>query len=94
MKRLRWTNQAVEDLTSAREYIAQDNPQAARETVLRLIEAAESLTTHPHMGRPGRHAKTRELVVPNTPFIIPYSVKGEVVEILRVLHGARAWGSL
>lgn len=94
MKRLRWTNKAVEDLTSAREYIAKDNPKAARETILRLIEAAESLTTHPHRGRPGRHAKTRELVVPGTPFIIPYSVKGEVVEILRVLHGARAWGRL
>ena len=34
---------------------------------------------------------TRELVVPRTAYIVPYRVREDVVEILRVLHGARRW---
>jgi plasmid stabilization system protein ParE len=34
---------------------------------------------------------TRELVVANTPYLVPYRVRNNVVEILRVFHGARKW---
>ncbi len=34
---------------------------------------------------------TRELVVTGTPYIVPYRVKGQEVEVLRVYHGARHW---
>jgi toxin ParE1/3/4 len=44
-----------------------------------------------HRGRPGRWPGTRELIIPGTPYIVPYRVKGPVVEILRVFHGARRW---
>lgn len=43
------------------------------------------------MGRAGRVAGTRELVVADTPYIIPYRVRGDAVEILRVFHAARKW---
>jgi toxin ParE1/3/4 len=43
------------------------------------------------MGRAGRVTGTRELVIPNTPFIVPYRGKGEMVIILRVFHAARRW---
>jgi toxin ParE1/3/4 len=43
------------------------------------------------MGRPGRVTGTRELVVDGTPYILPYRVRNRVVQILRVLHGARRW---
>jgi len=45
----------------------------------------------PAMGRAGRVAGTRELVVAETPYIIPYRVRGDAVEILRVFHAAREW---
>jgi hypothetical protein len=32
---------------------------------------------------------TRELVVPETPFVIPYRVRGNVLEALRAYHPAR-----
>jgi toxin ParE1/3/4 len=35
--------------------------------------------------------ETRELVVSGTPYIVPYTVRGDVVEIHAVLHGARKW---
>jgi len=31
------------------------------------------------------------LVVSGTPYIVPYRVRGEVLEVLRVLHGAMRW---
>jgi len=43
------------------------------------------------MGRPGRVDGTREFVVAGTPYIIPYRVRGETVELLAVMHGARRW---
>lgn len=43
------------------------------------------------MGRPGRVAATREGVLPNFPYIIPYRVKDQWIEILRVFHTSRKW---
>jgi toxin ParE1/3/4 len=34
---------------------------------------------------------TRELVIPQTPYIVPYRVQGHVIQILRAYHGARRW---
>ena len=82
---------AVDDLDDIAGYISQDNPEAARRTVRRLWTAAKSLAEQPEMGRPGRVHGTRELVVSDTPFVVPYRVVGSEIEILRVLHGARDW---
>jgi toxin ParE1/3/4 len=43
------------------------------------------------MGRPGRASGTRELVVPDTPFVIPYRVKENRLELIAVLHGRQKW---
>jgi toxin ParE1/3/4 len=87
-----WSLEATEDLTALRSYIAEDNPAAARRIALRIVEVVEQLLPdNPHMGRPGRVPGTRELVVPRTPYIVPYRVRGHALEILRVYHGARRW---
>jgi toxin ParE1/3/4 len=49
------------------------------------------LPDNPEMGRPGRVPGTRELVIPSTPFIVPYRLDGNTIQILRVFHGARRW---
>ena len=82
---------AVDDLDDIAGYISQDNPEAARRTVRRLWTAVKSLAEQPEMGRPGRVHGTRELVVSDTPFVVPYRVVGSEIEILCVLHGARDW---
>ena len=89
--RLRWFSQALGDLVSLREYIAQDNPVAAGEVAARILEAVGLLPGQPGMGRPGRVKGTKELVVADTPYIVPYRVKNGEIQLLRVLHGKRQW---
>ena len=43
------------------------------------------------MGRPGRVLGTRELVVPGTPYIIPYRARGEYLDLLAIFHGHQKW---
>jgi toxin ParE1/3/4 len=87
-----WSNDAIEDLTSLRAYIAEDDPTAARAVVLHIIRNIEQLLPdNPQMGRSGRVPGTRELVIPKTPFIVPYRLQRNVIQILRVYHGARRW---
>ena len=89
--RIKWLDLAVDDLDGIAGYISQDNSEAAGRIVSRLWTAVRSLAEQPEMVRPGRVHGTRELVVSDTPFVVPYRVVGPQIEILRVLHGARDW---
>lgn len=89
--KIRWLDLAVDDLADIADYIAQDNPGAANRVVSRLWSAVNSLSKQPEMGRPGRVHGARELIVSNTPFIVPYRVVESKIHILRVLHGTRNW---
>lgn len=86
-----WTRLALADLEHAREYIAQASPASAAAVVGRIEKAVAALARHPRIGRPGRLPETRELVVPGTPFILPYRLGSGQVEILALIHGARRW---
>jgi toxin ParE1/3/4 len=89
--RVVWTQRALKHLIALRDYIAADNPGAAAVLTGRIIESVNRLEQQPHSGRPGRIAGTRELVVPNTAYIIPYRVRGEGLELLAVFHGRQKW---
>jgi toxin ParE1/3/4 len=84
-----WLGAARANLIAVSEYIAQDNPDASAKTVAALTRAVESLKRFPAAGRPGRVPGIRELVVSGTPYIVPYRVRGNIVEVLRVLHSSR-----
>ena len=89
--RIHWTRPALADLEAIGDFIARDNPVAAKQLVVSLVAFVDALRDHPNLGRPGRLAETRELVVAGTPYIVPYRVLGDDVEILAVFHGARRW---
>ena len=89
--RLTWSRAALNDLAELRAYIAQDRPKAAFRIGRRILQAASHLEQHPELGCRGRVEGTRELVVTGTPYLIPYRIRGESIELLRVLHGARKW---
>ena len=90
--RLIWSRQAVEDIAALRAFIESEDPAAARRSVLRIIEAVETLIpANTQAGRPGRVPGTRELVVTRTPYLVPYRVRAGAIEVLRVFHGARRW---
>jgi toxin ParE1/3/4 len=86
-----WTDPAEADLDSIVEYILADNPQAALSMYERIRERVGRLGNFPFTGRPGRLPNTRELVIPDTPYIVVYRVHPPVIEVLRVFHGARLW---
>lgn len=90
---VRWLRRALENLEAEADFIARDNPDAASRMVTLITEAVSHLGSHPAMGRAGRVPGTRELVVSGTLYLIPYRVRGQTVQILRVFHGARRWPS-
>jgi plasmid stabilization system protein ParE len=87
--RVRWLRTALRNLDDEASFIAADDPDAARAVVRRVLDAVALLATQPALGRPGRVPGTRELVVRQTRYVIPYRVRADVVEILRVFHAAR-----
>jgi len=89
--RIVWSAPAINDLEAIQQYIYPRNPQAAQNMVGRIFEAVLILETMPHTGRPGRISGTRELVIPNTPYIIPYRVSRKRLEIIRVYDARRKW---
>ena len=88
---IKWLEDAIGDLKALRHYIAQDKPSAANRTAKKILHAVDLLTEQSGIGRPGRVPGTRELIISGTPFIVPYRIKNNTVEILRVLHGAMQW---
>ncbi len=89
--RVRWLKKAISDLDEAMAYIAQDDPEAATSVTLRVVWAVSLLKEQPGIGLPGRVPGTKELIVQNTPFVVPYRVKDDTVQIIRVYHSYRIW---
>ena len=87
--RRRWLRQALRNLDDEATYIAADDAAAARLVVKRALDAVALLPAQPGLGRPGRVPGTRELVVLKTRYIVPYRVRGDVIELLRVFHTSR-----
>lgn len=90
--RVKWLRTALANLDAARAYIAGDNPQAADETVQRIVDAVYAIAENPQLdiSRPGRVPGTRELLVMRM-YIIAYRVRHGDLEVLRILHGRQRW---
>jgi addiction module RelE/StbE family toxin len=90
-RRLEYAPRYFRRLEDIRERIAAENPPAAMRMIERIRAAVTRLAGSPALGRPGRVPGTRELVILRTPFIVPYRVKGDVVQIITILHSAQRW---
>ena len=87
--RVRWLRTALRNLDEEAAYSAADDPVAARLVVKRVLIAVATLAARPELGRPGRVPGTRELVIQKTRYIVPYRVKRDSIEVLRVFHTSR-----
>lgn len=87
---VRWTRRAKRRLQQIGLYIAQDNPRAALKTVQRIWDAGNNLDQHSEIGRKGRVAGTRELVVLSN-YILIYRIRKNSVAIVTVQHAARRY---
>lgn len=89
MKRLVFAEPAARDLAGIIDYIALDNPAAARKVYWSIVESADRLRRFPDLGRPGRLPETRELSVAALPYLIVYEADAEAVKVLAVFHTSR-----
>jgi toxin ParE1/3/4 len=84
-----WLKTALENLENELNYIANQDPKAARLIFNRINHAINLLAEQPKMGKLGRVNGTRELVIPKTRYVIPYRIKKNRIELLRVFHTSR-----
>ncbi len=91
MARLILAPEARQDLHEIRDYIAKNNPDAARRVVRRVRDVARMIASAPAMGRerPELGVDLRSFVADR--YVLFYRpLEGEVgIELARVLHGAR-----
>jgi addiction module RelE/StbE family toxin len=86
-----WTEPARQDLRDIFEFIAENNPKAARSLLAEIKERVCVLVDEPQLGRVGRVEGTRELVLTGTHYILPYRLKDQQIQILSVFHTSREW---
>jgi plasmid stabilization system protein ParE len=72
-------------------FIARDDFEAAASVVESIKLSVDQLGSFPALGRSGRVAGTRELVLAGTPYVVPYRLREGRIEVLRVIHTARKW---
>lgn len=90
--RIRWTEPAARDLITICDYVKENGSAAAARSVgMSLYDRVGGLAEFPEMGRPGRREGTRELVFTGLPYLAIYRVRGDTIEVLRILHGAQKW---
>ena len=87
---LRWTREAVSDLERIADHLFGHTPDHAERLVCAL-RRTWPLLTFPNRGRPGKKESTRELLMSPLPYILVYTVRGDAVYVVRILHGAQQW---
>jgi toxin ParE1/3/4 len=85
-----WPSAAIADLIQLRTHIENDDP--AQRVAVHIAHNVDTLLpANPQIGRAGRVPGTCELVIPKTPFVVPYRIISDAIEMLRVYLGARRW---
>ncbi|WP_426237181.1 type II toxin-antitoxin system RelE/ParE family toxin [Pseudomonas sp. TWP3-2] len=84
-----WLKTALRNLDDEAAYIAKENPKAAAEFVQAILASVDHLAQFPAAGREGRLPGTREWVVTDRPYLIPYRVRQGRLQVLRVFHTRR-----
>jgi toxin ParE1/3/4 len=93
VRRVVWSEDALDEFDDLVGYIAAENPPAALAVADRIEEAVRALAAMP-VGRRGRVAGTYEKVVASLPYVIAYALGDEprgheTLTVLRIVHGAR-----
>jgi len=92
MHKLHWTPKAHEDLNEIRQYIEKDDPEAAIDVVLNIINRAEQLREFPESGplmqeKRWKNDRMRTLTIGR--YLVFYRIDDDWISVIRVLHAAR-----
>jgi toxin ParE1/3/4 len=86
-----WSRRGIRHLVAIRCFIAREDARAAGRIASRILDGVELAASQPHIGWTGRVAGTRELVIADTPYVIPYRVRGDLFEIIAIFRGHGMW---
>ena len=87
-----WTEPALGDLDAIADFIALENPEAARELVRRVFRHVEQLVAHPESGSKPQELKGwryRQIVEPPCRVFYRHDRKGKRVYVVHVMRGER-----
>jgi toxin ParE1/3/4 len=90
-----WTEAALADLRAVQAYIARHSPRYADAMIKRILDRTDSLSQHPLIGSVVSEYNAdllRELL--ESPYRIIYRVASNQVDIVAVVHAARAMPDL
>ncbi len=95
--RVRFSVEARAELNNHIAYIRKRSPQGARHVRASIYAAAKRAALFPEAARragepsdePGTVPDTREIILPDYPYIMPYRVEGADLIILHVFHTAQ-----
>ena len=89
MAQIAWTDEALRWLEDIFEYIAADNPDAAKRTVEDIFERARALGRYPELGHRYLHSARDVRILLYGHYRIAYLIKRDGnVDVLGVFHGA------
>ena len=86
--RIAWLPFAPRDLSSILAYYeSAASKDVANRVFQQIVRSTSALAENPYLGRPSASADgIHELQVPRLPYLLPYRVVDERIEILRVFH--------
>ncbi len=85
--KIKWLKKALNNAQEIYSHIALDNPIAAKKVLKEIETVVNLLSDNPSLGKAGRIVGTRELI--KAQYIIPYRVKNNQIEILRVFDATQ-----
>lgn len=88
--KVRWSPEALQDRADIWAYLTERNPVAAVRMDVLFSKAADRLSSHPEIGRPGLVPGTRELF-PHENYRLVYQLAEGEVWLLALVHVARRW---
>jgi toxin ParE1/3/4 len=87
-----WSRRAEQHLRAAYRYWSNEKSESSADIILeRILSTVELLEHNSELGRLGRIAKTRELILRPLPFVLAYRVRRDKIGIVALLHRARKW---
>ncbi|MBF0374971.1 MAG: type II toxin-antitoxin system RelE/ParE family toxin [Alphaproteobacteria bacterium] len=89
---VRYTRGATRDLDAIGDYVARENPHAARRLLGSMRRKCRMIAETPNIGRLRDEFGEAIRCVPNGSYLIFYRPTGAGITIIRILHGARDLG--
>jgi toxin ParE1/3/4 len=86
-----WSRRAIRHLVRLREHIEKDSEQNVLLSPAALLRRSLYLNPIRRSVGPAGWSERVSFVVPNTPYIVPYRVRRERLELIAVFHGRQKW---